>query len=236
MKKLTMILLALLMLLALGCSALAETNVALPDGRTLRLEAQLVGKQRNGGTCEDEEIYRLDVYEGQAEQPKQTLYFTRENGELVIETVDLDFDGFLDLDILYGSGATNSLHTFFRWDSAQDQFTAENGIYFWLSNYTLYPEKKLILNYLHNSAAEGVTQLFHWEQDADGQPTLALIREAEVASDPDEPDTLNLIIREPNQEWGELRETARYTYSFDQAMEDRAIYEKEEQLLWEGIE
>ena len=237
MKKLTMILLALLMLLALGCSALAETTgVALPDGRALRLEAQLVGRQINGGACEEEEIYRLDVYEGQEDQPKQTLDFTRENGEMMIQAVDLDFDGYLDLDILYGAGATNSCHTFFRWDPAQDQFTHESGIYTWLSSYTLYPEKKLISNFLHNSAAEGVTQLFRWERDAEGQPRLTLIREAEVAADPEEPDTLNLIIREPSQEWGELMETARYSYSFDQAVENAAIYEKEEQLLWEGLE
>ena len=57
-----------------------------------------------------------------------------------------------------------------------------------------------------------------------------------MAADPEEPDTLNLIIREPSREWGELMETARYSYSFDQAVENAAIYEKKEQLLWEGLE
>ena len=223
MKKMTAMLFCLMMLGILPVQA--EEN----GGFTW--ETALVGQEIAGSECAFHWIYRLDVAKDGA--PFQTLYFTR--GEMMedgIHLEDMNFDGYPDLVILYSLGASNAAWTFFLYDPGIGQFTCarDAGIFYWLSSYTLYPDRQLILNYIHDSALTGTTQLFGWE---DGW--LRLIREVEIAQDEENRGQMLLIVRERDAEWGELHETGRRVYPIDAAVNSLVLDEDRDALLWQGL-
>lgn len=77
--------------------------------------------------------------------------------------VDLNFDGYLDMDVNYAILANNQAHNFYLWDAENNQFVETilaNGELSW---YTLYPESKMLYNYVHTSAVTGETSLFQWD-------------------------------------------------------------------------
>ena len=223
MKKITAILLCLMMLGVLPVQA--EEN----GGFTW--ETALVGQEVAGRECESRCIYRLDVAKDGA--PFQTLYFTRgERFEGGVHLEDMNFDGYPDLVILYSLGAANAVYIFFLYDPAGGQFacTGDTGIFYWLSAYTLYPDRQLILNYIHDSALTGTAQLFDW---AEGR--LRLIREVDIAYDETNREQLVLTVRERDGEWGELHETERRVYPIEEAVNGPALDEARDRLLWQGL-
>ena len=234
--------LALAALLAAATSALADDAVLLPDGRRLLLEAELAGEQVRGADCEWEAIFRLDVREEGAERPLQSLYFTTldafslDEGEQRpwIKAHDVNFDGWPDLDIIYLLGASNSQHTFFFWDAEQGRFIPRNIGWAWLSSFDLLPEKGLIVNYIHDSAATGTKEIYRWEEGK-----LRLVRRGEIAWSEEDGQTLVLTICEPDPVYGNTREIYRQELDLRtaQAAEEAtlALDQKREELLWQGI-
>lgn len=223
--------LALLMSGGLLPPALGE-EVRLPDGRALRLEAAQVGEQVRGGDCRYERIFRLDVWADGQQQPLQSLYYTSEEEQIFLRAVDLDFDGWPDLDAVYLLGASNSQHTFFFWDAQQGRFVPRNFGCVWLSNYELRADQGLIVNYIHDSAATGVKEIYRWAGNR-----LQLVRRGEIAWAGDAGDTLVLTLTEPEGADGGLRETYRATLDLATAGEgeELALYQTRESLLWQGL-
>ncbi len=91
---------------------------------------------------------------------------------------DMNFDGYPDLKTLRSQGASNESSTYFLYNPTDGQFHHEPA-FRTLSNYTLYPEHKLISSYLHDSASTGVHSLYRVGED--GLPML--FREASVLYD-----------------------------------------------------
>ena len=242
---------AMLMVLALTACCLpawaAEKGEAFQTEKGYTLQITRLGWQKAGSDCVEETLYQLDVALPGEGAFSQTVYFSREgwygsdgwngeddlNGSAVVE--DINFDGFPDLAITYSIGAANTAWTFFLWDEANRRFTADNGVWDWLSNYTLYPEKKIVYNFLHNSAAESVQQVYRWGTDEEGQPRLQLIREVEIAGDPENTEAYYLIEREPDSENGGLKETGRKAYTAAEIMNGTAVYDAATEWLWAGL-
>lgn len=213
------------------------------QGYTLQITR--LGWQKTGTDCTQETLYQMQIaFPGQSSF-SQTVYFTRLgwygtggweedqdlNGMVVLK--DLNFDGFPDLDILYNIGASNIVHTFFLWDNQQQRFTADNGIMHWLSIYELYPEKQIVYDYQHVSAAESVRRVYRWEQRGDGEKRLQLIREVELAEDRANLGTYYLIERVPMD--GELTEIYRQPYSEKEIMESPEVDAEMNARLWKDL-
>jgi uncharacterized protein YgiM (DUF1202 family) len=77
----------------------------------------------------------------------------------VLNFVDLNFDGYLDIEALRVSGANNTYSTYFLWD--KDRFVPAQGCDK-LSSYTLHPENKRIYNYQLSSALTGIGERYSW--------------------------------------------------------------------------
>ncbi len=76
-----------------------------------------------------------------------------------LDFVDLNFDGYLDIQALRVSGANNTYSTYFLWD--KDRFVQAQGSDK-LSSYTLHPENKRIYNYQLSSALTGIGERYSW--------------------------------------------------------------------------
>lgn len=77
-------------------------------------------------------------------------------GECNIVFVDIDFDGYLDIQVTYSSGSNVLLH-FYRWDSAAGthygEFEEQPFFSLLASDYTVYPDTMQVLARIHNSIA-----------------------------------------------------------------------------------
>lgn len=247
MKKWIALLLALVLAACCLPAWAAETGEPFQTETGYTLQLTRLGWQKAGSDCNVETLYQMDIAFPGESNFSQTVYFSRDgwfgmdgwngeddlNGGVVIE--DINFDGFPDLAVTYFIGATNSAWTFFLWDAENQRFTADNGVWSWLSNYMLFPEKKIVYNHLHNSAAESVQQVFRWETDEEGQPRLRLIREVEIAGDPENTEVYYLIERVPDLEYGNLKESYRKAYSAAEIMNGTAVYDAATERLWAGL-
>ncbi len=75
---------------------------------------------------------------------------------------DLNFDGYLDLDLTVGMGASNRFSVFSLWQPEQGCFAQVNQD-LELCNYSLLPERKDIRVYIHESALHHDIIRYHWE-------------------------------------------------------------------------
>ena len=215
-------------------AALGETQFSFPTGESFTLSAQLVGEQYRAADYALEKIYRLDIIAEETGDIFQSLYVSTQHdfeGQPGVIMKDLDFDGYPDLDILYLLGASNSQHTFFFYNPNESAFEARPFGPVWLSNYTLYPEKQLVYNYIHDSAATGTSEIYRWENE-----TLRLVRRAEIRFDEQSPMTLILTVSEPDPDMGGVRETYRLLdlNTADEGTE-LALHQEADALLWEGL-
>ncbi|MEG0767238.1 MAG: hypothetical protein RR482_05935, partial [Clostridia bacterium] len=95
-----------------------------------------------------ETIYRVEITNQDASHtPVQTLYYTSqvEMAPYGLTLVDMNFDGFLDIEAVYIIGVSNQFSIYFLWNPEQNQFVSPYGMN-GLANYTRYPEKNLIYN------------------------------------------------------------------------------------------
>lgn len=87
----------------------------------------------------------------------------------LLQVQDLNFDGYADIKALCLQGAANQSCTFFLYNPLDGQFHHE-PVFQELSNYSLYPDQKLILNNIHDSAATGIDEIY--TITGDGRPLL----------------------------------------------------------------
>lgn len=223
----------LLLLLFLAPAALGEAQLSFPTGEQFSIAAEWVGEQYRGADYAQETIYRLDIIQEETKEIFQSLYVSTQDdfeGRPGIVAKDLDFDGYPDLDILYLLGASNSQHTFFFYNPNESAFEARNIGAIWLSNYTLYPEKQLVYNYIHDSAATGTSELYRWENGR-----LRLVRRAEIRFDEQAPMTLILTVSEPEPDGG-LRKTYRLLdLNTAKDGDELALHQEANTLLWNGF-
>lgn len=101
--------------------------------------------------------------------------------DFFIDSVDLNFDGYLDLDITYTLTATNAVRRFFLWDVAARGYAETRLDALEVTTYYMpYPETGLIESYTHDSAATGVGRLSRW---ADGRLTPVRVVDSTAPAD-----------------------------------------------------
>lgn len=107
-------------------------------------------------------LYRLDIAAADGRALPSLSFASLEGAgqqSHLLNFIDLNFDGYLDIEALRAAGASNMVNTYFLYDPAADAFAYEPALDS-LSSYQLYPGQRLILNYQHDSAATGVWSLF----------------------------------------------------------------------------
>ncbi len=128
---------------------------------------------------DDDSIYRIQIT-GSVEGTMNPLLFDYSNGDEMVpllQFVDLNSDGYLDIEALHVVGASNRYSTYFLYNETEKQFDAA-PVLSNLSSYQIYPKQKLILNWEHDSAVTGIYTLYRF---VDGKPVLW--REASVLYD-----------------------------------------------------
>ena len=110
----------------------------------------------------------------------QTINFTAENvNEGQRETVlcDVNMDGYADLALMNSMGASDGFASYYLYEPMTGQFVHHPGLdrlSFYRAQF--YPEKRYVLNYLHDSAATGIWELYQWQTDGE----LKLLSEAAI--------------------------------------------------------
>jgi hypothetical protein len=136
-----------------------KLNSAMPEAVIVLTNT---GRDTNGG---------LDMLVNQAEVSIPETGFTQtltfRSGEAFNDLspamlADLNFDGYLDLDLTVGMGAANRFSIFALWQPEQGCFAQVNQN-LELCNYTLQPGRKDIWVYIHESALCHNIVRYHWE-------------------------------------------------------------------------
>ena len=110
----------------------------------------------------------------------QTINFTAENvNEGQQETVlcDVNMDGYADLALMNSMGASDGFASYYLYEPMTGQFVHHPGLdrlSFYRAQF--YPEKRYVHNYLHDSAATGIWELYQWQTDGE----LKLLSEAAI--------------------------------------------------------
>lgn len=108
---------------------------------------------------------------------QQLSYASKEKvGPYTFTLADLNFDGYLDLDITYELPASNEVHTFYLWDPQAKQFVETALSDLATSNYTLYPDSGIIENVLYDYGIASAYALYRYEKGE-----LSKFRRAEVS-------------------------------------------------------
>ena len=110
----------------------------------------------------------------------QAINFTSENtnaGEREVYPCDVNMDGYTDLALLNSMGASDGFASYYVYDPAAGEFVYHpelERLSFYRAQF--YPEKRYVLNYLHDSAATGIWELYQWQTDGE----LKLLSEAAI--------------------------------------------------------
>jgi len=105
----------------------------------------------------------------------QTLYFTTIEKRPMIKMEDVNFDGVSDIVVFTAMGASNHFCEFFVFDGGEYRMAEHYGAEHGLCNYSLMPEKKLVVTQANNGSAGAMHEhcIFRWEGN-----DLKLIRRA----------------------------------------------------------
>lgn len=110
----------------------------------------------------------------------QTINFTSENtnaGEREVYPCDVNMDGYTDLALLNSMGASDGFASYYVYDPAAGEFVYHpelERLSFYRAQF--YPRNRYVLNYLHDSAATGIWELYQWQTDGE----LKLLSEAAI--------------------------------------------------------
>ena len=159
-----------------GAGALAEneTLTTREDGHEVIFTAEQISRDADYG----ESVYDIRVTMDGNEI--QTINFTAENvNEGQRETVlcDVNMDGYADLALMNSMGASDGFASYYLYEPMTGQFVHHPGLdrlSFYRAQF--YPEKRYVLNYLHDSAATGIWELYQWQMDGE----LKLLSEAAI--------------------------------------------------------
>ena len=223
---------AFIALMLLALPALADDHLSLPDGREVELAVFPLGEQYRGTEGNYEKLWLLQMYEGNAKAPFQSLAFATQREEAVVKVRDINFDGWPDLDILYLLGASNSQHIFFFYDQGSERYEPWHYGYAWLSNYEVDEKKQWIVNYIHDSAATGTKEVYRWEGKR-----LQLLRRWEVKWNEENMDEMLFFVWEADQENGGLKEIHSGRLNPFTAPEgtERELQRKLDEILFQGL-
>ncbi len=224
---------ALLAVLCLHATALAEDALVMqmtigPDLPPTRLTITLQGEAEGefGPVYQyraelTEESGMLQTFEIESEQSLDP--------DMFISAIDLNFDGYLDLDVSYYLAAQNIVHRFYLWDMGQRRYVpAKLDNLEVAADIQLYPDGRLIERYTHDSAATGVTGLFQWGEGG----ALLPLRTVDTTQPTDE-GTIRLLITDyPGGEPTVTRDEAIGFSQYVDMLQSGVI----EALLWEGIQ
>ena len=110
----------------------------------------------------------------------QAINFTSENtnaGEREVYPCDVNMDGYTDLALLNSMGASDGFASYYVYDPAAGEFVYHpelERLSFYRAQF--YPRNRYVLNYLHDSAATGIWELYQWQPDG----AFRLIAEASI--------------------------------------------------------
>ena len=176
MKKRVICMLSAAMMLwgaAASAESEKETLTFKADNHEIIVTAEEIGRSEYGETAFDIRV-TMDGNE------IQTINFTAENvNEGQRETVlcDVNMDGYADLALMNSMGASDGFASYYLYEPMTGQFVHHPGLdrlSFYRAQF--YPEKRYVLNYLHDSAATGIWELYQWQTDGE----LKLLSEAAI--------------------------------------------------------
>ena len=165
MKKIAICMLsAALALCGAAATAEKETLNFKEDDHEVIVTAEVIGRGEYGETA-------FDIRVTMDGEKIQTLNFTAENtneGEQEVYPCDVNMDGYTDLALLNSMGASDGFASYYVYDPAAGTFVHHKELER-LSFYRaqFYPEKRYVLNYLHDSAATGIWELYQWQTDGE---------------------------------------------------------------------
>lgn len=135
------------------------------------------------------------------------------------ETVDINFDNYMDFGIMYSMGASNTYWRYWRWNEADGQFEEEPALAE-LCEPGFDGQTKLISSYVNYNVASGVQTYWQWAED-----TLVLIRRIEIHRPEWEKEDVTQLLTVEDTINGELTEVYRETFGDPN---DGKIYEEAE--------
>ncbi len=238
MKKVWLGLLLLCLLLPFAAQA-KEYKMALTDEKEMTMCIDLIGTQRRVGEAPVlEGIYQLTLTHDGEVSPFQTLYFSQQISEdsqpfedAGLNTQDLDGDGYGDLDISCSPNAPNTDHIIFMFNPQLGRYESRDIGVAALSNITVSPDTKTVLNYIRDSALTGIHELYQWQNGK-----LVLLRRAELMAQAPDYGTVRNCVMDYTQ--GKVRMLLDETYSINDLDEAFAgeLYEERMMILWEGAQ
>ena len=163
MKKRVICMLSAAMMLwgaAASAESEKETLTFKADNHEIIVTAEEIGRSEY-----DEATF--DVRVTMDGEQTQTINFTSENtneGEQEVYLCDVNMDGYADLALLNSMGASDGFASYYVYDAAAGAFVYRpelNRLSFYRAQF--YPQKRYVLNYLHDSAATGVWELYQWQ-------------------------------------------------------------------------
>ncbi len=174
---LAMLLIALAMLPIVAGAEESLADVEFVDGQSLRFSAQIGGelpqmtftiKKTGESGAEYDRVYIYEATIAEKANPDKVFQtFTIKSEQLLdpdyfLHLVDLNFDGYLDIDISYYRAASNEVHRFYLWDMQLNQYVEAELGNLEVSWYTLFPEDKMIYRYYHDSAMTGISEVYQY--------------------------------------------------------------------------
>lgn len=113
---------------------------------------------------EDMLVHQADISSPETGYAQTLTFHSREAFDSLCPAMlaDLNFDGYLDLDLTVGMGAANRFSVFALWQPEAGSF-AQVDQDLELCNYTLAPERKDIWVFIHESALCHDIIRYHWE-------------------------------------------------------------------------
>ncbi len=230
--------------LLLGCCMLLPCLAAAEDTPLFQATIALSGSSapltftvdntgKTDPASDGDPVYRIRIT-GSDQETFDPLLFPYASGadmEPLLRFVDLNSDGYLDIEALHVVGASNRSSTYFLYNAAKKQFE-EAPLLQNLSSYQIYPRQKLILNYEHESAVTGTYTLYRF---VDGNPVL--FREASVLRDDrDNGESIRELVTEYDDQGNRtvlLDETHAEFASEEEWLQHQTIWL---QLLWTGLD
>lgn len=164
---------AALMLCGAAAMAEKETLNFKADSHEVIVTAEEIGRNEYGETT-------FDIRVTMDGEQTQTINFIAENtneGEQEVYPCDVNMDGYTDLALLNSMGASDGFASYYVYDPAAGELVYHpelERLSFYRAQF--YPEKRYVLNYLHDSAATGIWELYQWQLDG----TFELMAEAQI--------------------------------------------------------
>lgn len=185
---------------------------------------------------EGETLCRIDIMRHDGVQAEPMYYTLRDPDSVMaggfLHLIDINADGFLDLEAFCAGGASNRFCTYFVYNG-KDGFAAPKEAQD-LPNVVVYPRQKLLLSYEHDSAMTGITTMFRWREDG---LTPYVYREALVSFDETKPDRVWASVFEYSEQDGAETELMRETIAETAGEQAHlAFMQRCNQALWQGLD